>query len=164
MNDNIAAAASKTTARNEELQQIFMDVYALEDANEKYKALQIVAVDCAQRLFNVLLSLRKPDYGLHHRAVLDLAVGLNGNAFWQQHGMVLMPLLHTAIQAQTDYISLAVEKQSNPTTTAHDKLYAESELVGLELFAMIAFLLGGSDLMAIRSLQIKRRLSPYLMA
>lgn len=161
--NNIESAAAALAARDNEMQDVFLALYGEQDDNEAYKAVLALAVNCATRIFNILRTMRKPGEGTTHRAIMDLMVGLNGNPFWSKHGAGLMPLLHTAGQAQSDYAILRAEKAAAPTITANDAILNESQLVSLEVFVMFAYLLGGHEFMTLRSLEIKRRLAPYFM-
>jgi hypothetical protein len=67
-----------------------------------------------------------------------------------------------ALAAQADYATLAVEKTSEPNITKDDEVRAESKLVGLELFSMIAFLVGGQAMMQTVGLKLKRKLAPLI--
>jgi hypothetical protein len=161
MNKDISAKLQPMLDADEEIRAILFDVYGHGD-NADYNSVVVVAIDCALRLYNVLMNIRRPGEGRNHRATMDLAVGLNGNLFWNKHGAVLMPIFHLALQAQADYAMLSVEKDAEPNITVFDGIRAESKLIGLEIFTMIAFLLGGHELLALKSVEIKKKLAPYL--
>jgi hypothetical protein len=133
------------------------------DAAER-NAVGILAVECAVKLFNALISVRKPNEGLGHKALMDFAVGLNDNLFWMKHAGRLMPLVHMALSAQTDFAILQYEKDKEPNIAAYDRIMYESELMGLEILVMIHYLLNGPDKTATKSLEIKRRMFQYLVA
>lgn len=163
MNKDINTKLEGMLAEDEALRLILLDVYG-HGKNADYNSVVEVAIDCALRLYNVIMNVRRPGEGRNHRATMDLAVGLNGNLFWNKHGATLMPIFHLALQAQADYAMLSVEKDAEPNVTVFDGIRAESKLIGIELFTMIAFLLGGHELLAMKSLDIKKRLAPYLAA
>ena len=162
MNDN--SMQIRLNAMVEEDQTIgkaLMELYG-HGTNSDYNSVVEVAVDCALRLYNILMNVRKPGTGRNHRATMDLVVGLNGNIFWSKHGASLMPILHMTLQAQADYAMLSTEKDAEPNITVYDGIRAESKLIGVELFTTIAFCLGGHELLAVKSLDIKKKLAPYL--
>lgn len=164
---DITTTAETQLAIDEEIRAILIKEYGLLDEKNKggpYEAVGLLAVDVAIRLMNVLRSMRFPDAKLGYRTVLDLTIGLNSNAFWQKNATVLVPLLHIAVQAQADYAFLLLDKATNRQSGMFDKVRIESELVGLELFVMIGYLLGGQELMTNSSIKIKSELEPYLVS
>lgn len=160
---NIVEAANRMTDREEAVRQILLDEFnTFHVTNADYHAVSELAVDCGLKLLNVLLSARKPNGGGTHKALMDLTVGLGGNSFWRQNSSILLPLLHSALQAQLDYALLRQEAAANPNSTAFTGLISECELVGLEIFPAIGYLLAGYEQMAVKSLTLKKRLMPYL--
>jgi hypothetical protein len=160
--NNIENAVSRNTDREENVRAALLELYDSESQNKDYAAMAISAADVGVRLFNIIYAARNPNSGGTLKALLDLTVGLSGNLFWTKYGAGLMPLLHTSLQAQSDYAILALEKANNPTLTAHDDVRAESRLVALEMFVSIAYVLGGMEYMAIKSLEIKKRMAAFL--
>lgn len=131
--------------------------------NDDYNAVGYMAIDVCLRLMNVLRNLKAPGTGLGYKATMDLSIGLNGNAFWARHASILMPLLHISLQAHADYVQLTLAKTNTAgRNTLHDAIISESQLVGLEIFSMIAYLLGGAELMSTASLNLKKQLFCYL--
>jgi hypothetical protein len=161
MNKDINTKLEGMLAEDEAVRTILFEVYG-HGKSADYNSVVEVAIDCALRLYNVLMNVRRPGEGRNHRAIMDLAVGLNGNLFWNKHGATLMPIFHLTLQAQADYAMLSVEKDAEPNVTVFDGIRAESKLIGIELFTMIAFLLGGHELLAMKSLEIKKKLAPYM--
>jgi len=159
--NNLETIITGIVEEDQAIGKILLEVYG-HGTNAAYDSTVEVAVDCALRLYNVLMNVRKPGAGRTHRATMDLAVGLNGNPFWTKYGSALLPILHIALQAQADYAILSVEKDESPNITVYDGIRTESKLIGIELFTMIAFCLGGHELLAIKSLELKKKLSPYL--
>lgn len=163
MND-ITQEVTRHAAREEEIRKILMESFLVnEKSNADYRATGELAVDCGIRLFSVLLNLRKPNTGLNHRATMEMLVGLNGNPFWAQKGAWLMPLMHSAAQAQADYALFLLDKSSKPNVTANDELIAQCKFMCLEVFTALLYLLGGYELMAMKSIELKKRLAPYFM-
>lgn len=161
----IQAAMEKTLSREEKVRTILAEEYQYVEqgvAPDPENGLRLMAVDCGTRLFNILFAARNPTEGANYSAMMDLIVNLNSNAFWMKNGAVLMPILHCAMAAQSDYAVLLAEKSETPTITRDDEVRAQCKLAGLELFVMIAFLVSGQTLMATSALQLKRRLAPLL--
>lgn len=160
--NKVTEAASKLSARDDKLTSIFNDVFlAKTDTNPDYQATAGLAVDCALRLANVVLSARKNEGVL--RGYMDLIVGLNGNPFWGKFSPILIHPLHSAMQAQADYALLRLEKSGDPNSTHSDELISEAKLAGLEIFTMILYCLGGHEMMALKSIELKKRLAAYFM-
>lgn len=163
-------AVGKAMQREEKVRQILLEAYGYDKNKHEGKpstetqdmGIKLLAADVGTRLFNVLFAVRNPNAQAGYTAIMDLTVNLNNNAFWVKNGPVLMPLLHMALAAQADYATLAVEKASDPNITKDDEVRAESKLVGLELFSMIAFLVGGQAMMQAVGLKLKRKLAPLI--
>jgi len=132
------------------------------NANDGLNATKLIAAEAGARIFNVLHAVRNPKQGNTYGAMMDLIVNLNNNPFWVRHAGNLMPIVHIAMAAQADYAALLLEKEAQPTITKDDEIRAESRLVGLEIFVMMAYLIDGPELSATGSLQMKRRLAPLL--
>lgn len=159
--NSVIQMAQKQSGFEEEIRKQLTEAYAVKENNPDYQTLAAMAVDCGVRIYNILRSARKNTGVL--AGYLDLVVGLNSNLYWQKHGAALLPLLHTALQAQADYGLLMMEKLDNPQATHSDGLITESQMVGIELFVTIAYTLGGQPFMALKSIEIKKRLAPYFM-
>lgn len=160
---SIERPMKETLERDEEIRKIFLDVFGFIDngIQDVEKANIVFIADLGVQIFNVFYSLRNPKSGLGYRVVMDLTVNLNSNPVWVKHGPVLMPLLHAALQAQSDYALLSVEKSQNPNAIKDDEIRAQCKLSSLEIFSMLAFLQGGQVGMQMHSLELKRRLAPY---
>lgn len=162
--NNIVEIVNKQVTREEELKTIFNEAFDINDSQPAdYNAVAELAVDCALKLAIVIINIRKPKEGLNYLATVNLTVGLNGNPFWTKNQAGLVPLLISAVQAQADYALLMQEKLENPNSTYNDKLIAQSELMSVELFTRILYLLGGPEYLALKSLALKKRLAPYLI-
>lgn len=161
----IREVVSEQSIIDNEIKDILTKQYKIDDPakTEPYRAIGLLVLDVSVKLMNVLRSMRFPDAGLGYRAVLDLTVGLNENQFWQKHAAVLVPLLHIAIQAQSDYAILLLDRAVNPKSSMFDGVRTESQLVGLEIFVMIGYLFGGQELITNSSINVKQALAPYLV-
>lgn len=164
MQQDIEAAMAVRLEKDDEIRGILNTAFLVdkEDQNPAYKAIAIEASEMCGKLINVLLSLRKPGEHRNYSAVLDLTVGLSANPFWLKHAGTLMPLLHTAIQAQADYAFLMADKLAEPLNSADDPILHQTRLSIIEVPIMVCFILGGSELMAAMSLPLKRKLAQYL--
>lgn len=160
--DSRAESARKLLQVEEEVSQILTKEFALETENEGYKVAAILAIQVCLKLLNVLRAVKNPDAGLGAKMAMDLTVSLNSNSFWKIHGATLMPLLHVALHAQLEYAVLSIQKQDDNRRSSYDDLIVECKYVGLEMFSMVAFCLGGEDLLLRASMNIKKQLSPYL--
>lgn len=161
--EHIEQPATAVLERDEEIRKILLDIFQFHEGlplNEK--SVMLMGADLGVKFFNVFYSLRNPNSGLGYRVVMDLTVNLNGNPLWVKHGTVFMPILHAALQAQSDYALLSVEKANSPNITKDDDIRAECKLAPLEIFVMLAFIVGGQELMQIAAMQLKRRLAPYI--
>lgn len=160
----IREAAKKATDLDSALQDIFMRYLGLDDASKPdvgYKAYGMLAVDVAVRLANMFISLKR-DKGLH-RVMCDLTFQLNTNEFWQKNATVLLPIMHVCLNTHTDGVMMALDRERNNEYSTNDTLIAASRAAPLELFPVIAYLVGGPSLMLASSLGMKRDLAPYLL-
>jgi len=160
MND-IERVVNQNAALEDKVKAVFLELYSIE-GNAGDSAVSLLAVELATCIFNVLTNVRKPTAGLNLKATMALTVGLNDNKLWVTNAGRFMPLLHMALNAQADFALLQLEKEAQPNTTIYDKLRHESELVGLEIFVMLYFVIHGSDKTIANSLQVKKKLLPYL--
>ena len=160
-------AAGKSATLRERLTEIFMEHYGLNVTTENtpdagYMAYGTLAVDVAVRLANVFLAV-KADKGVWTVAC-DLSFQLSTNEFWQKNAAVLVPIMHVCLNTHNDGVMLQVERETRNEYSSHDALISASRAAPLEIFPVIAYLLGGPALMLSASLPLKRDLAPYFLS
>lgn len=164
---NIAEVARKVAGIDEKLTNIFMEAFGLtnpeNETNAGYMAYGTMAVDVALRLSNVFLALKNPDQHRTYRAVCDLTYELSANEFWHKNANVLMPILHVCLNTYRDGASLLLERAQRGEYSSSDMLISASRAAPLEIFPVIAYLVGGPALMASASLPLKTQLAPYFV-
>ena len=133
-----------------------------ENQNAEYMAWATLATSVGVSLLNMLISIRKPESGRSLRTIQDLAFELNYNDFWARNSSFLMPLVIASINAQKDFVSLHSQIGTLQDLPLVDKAIASSECVGLEIFPLLLYLVGGPSLMVKYSVPIKLDLLPYL--
>jgi hypothetical protein len=70
MNENINHKLQTMLNTDEEIRAILLEVYG-HGNNVDYNSVVVVAIDCALRLNNVLVNVRRPGEGRNHRATMD---------------------------------------------------------------------------------------------
>lgn len=166
LQEDIAKAVQEMHQQDTAILSIFKRHYQVKDKpddNPGYQAYAIQAAEVASALMNLLISVKKPNSNRNFRALQDLTFALNANDFWVKNSPVLMPLLVIFMNAHKDAVSMKLDRARMNDYASLDKLVCGSEAVGLEIFAMIAYLLGGPMLMATTSIPLKMDLAPYLL-
>lgn len=150
---------------DEQLRQIFYKHFEMEENkdNSGYKGWAMMAVEVGVALANVLLAAQQPDSGRGYRAITDLVYSLNANDFWMKNAPVIVPVLTVVLNAHKDGLSYRSEKENLSEYAMYDKLTAATELVALEMFSMLLYLVGGPLLMTMRSGPLKFDLAPYFL-
>lgn len=159
----IRESARKAADLDDRLTDIFKEHFGLnnEDADVGYMAYGMLAVDVAVRLANMFISLKR-DKGLL-RVMCDLTYQLNTNEFWQKNATVLLPVMHVCLNTHQDGLTLILDRESRNEYSSNDALIAASRAAPLEIFPVIAYLVGGPTLMLTASLPLKRDLAPYFI-
>ena len=134
---------------------------AIKDAG--YKAYAGLAVEVGVAIANMFLAIRNPDTGRTYRGFCDFTYQLNTNVFWEKNASVLMPLIHMALNTFRDGVFMAVERQQRNEYSGADTLIASSRAAVLEIFPVIAYLVGGPVLMVEVSAQLKLDLAPFFV-
>jgi hypothetical protein len=122
-----------------------------------------MAVEVGLALANLFLAIKNPDQHRTYRAICDLTYQLASNDFWQKNAAVLMPVVHSALNAYRDSASLLLERESRGEYSSNDALIAGARTAPLELFPLIAYLVGGPKLMVSASIPLKTELGPYFL-
>lgn len=166
----IKKAASDRVSQDEALTKIFMQCFGLpteQPPQEKvaeagFYAYGMLAVDVAVRLANLFLSIKR-NTGAHQIAC-DLTYQLATNEFWAKNANVIMPVVHVCLNAHTDGTLLLVERTLREEYSSYDALLSCARALPLEIFPLIAYLLGGPKLQREASLPLKQALAPYFLA
>lgn len=165
------AAARKHNDVDERLKEIFVTQFQLQAPAEGEPELEpghmaygLLAVDVAIRLANVFLAIKNPTENRTYRAICDLTYELSTNAFWQRNAAVLNPIIHVCTNTYRDGVELLAEREARNEYSSYDALISASRAAPLEIFPVIAYLLGGPKLMVSASLPLKRDLAPYFIS
>lgn len=168
--ETIRKAASTNMSVDDRLKEIFVKHFGLEvregaenNPTAGYVAYGYMAVDVSVRLANVFLAIKNPLEHRNYRAICDLAFELNNNDFWIKNAGFITPMLHVCLNTFRDGVALLAERNQRGEYSSSDALISASRAAPLELFPMIAYLLGGPKLMATVSLELKRDLAPYFL-
>lgn len=165
----IGKAASNVAAADTAWEEIFMRYFELTDRGKDPQdaglmAYGLAAVDVAKRMMNLFVAIKNPASNRTYSAICDLTYELNTNIFWQKNANVLMPLMHAGLNTHRDSIALQVDRARREEYAQGDTLLAACRAMPLEIFPVIAYLLGGSKLMLASSLGLKTELAPYLLS
>lgn len=114
-------------------------------------------------LANIFFAINRPNEHRTYRAICDLTFGLNTNDFWQKNAAVLLPVIHTALNSFRDGVALTVERQERGEYSSNDALISAAKAAPLELFPLLAYLIGGQELMLTASIPLKTELAPYFL-
>lgn len=146
------------------LTEIFKEHFGV-DADEPAgkNAYALLAVDVAVSIANIFLSLKNPDDHRHYRAICDTTYHLNTNDFWTRNASVLLPIMHVGLNTWRDGVELMVERTVENEYAHNDGLILGSRAAPLEIFPVIAYLVGGPALMVKSSLPLKKALAPYFL-
>lgn len=159
----ILKSAKETVDLDTRLREIFETHFKLgPEQPSDYMAYGMLAVDIAIRLANVFISIKK-DKGVY-RVACDLTYQMNTNMFWQKNASVLLPVMHVCLNTFSDGMQLIAERLTAAEYASGDILISASRAAPLEIFPIIAYLLGGPELMASASLPMKRDLAPYFLS
>ena len=165
--DAIRQATSQRVELQTNLETIFLEEYELtkksgeEGFEPGYQAWGLAGADVAVRLARMFIGLKK-NSGMYE-AICDLTFQLNTNDFWQKNASVRLPLVHAALNAHRDGAVLLAERTARDEYSSSDSLISAARAAPLEIFAVIAYLIGGPKLMTAKSLTLKQRLAPYFL-
>lgn len=163
--DETIRNASKTHAKvDEELYGIFRRHYTGgDDSNIDAARMSGIELAChmSVALCNIFLAIRRPEERRTYRAVCDLTFGLNTNGFWVANAGVIMPVVHAALNTYRDGVELTLDTYNKGEYGVNDALATASRLAPLEIFPLIAYLIGGPPLMLATSIPLKQDLAPY---
>lgn len=167
MNDALGRVAQVgTRVHNTDviLTELFKEHFGV-DADEPAakNAYALLAVDVAMSIANIFLSLKNPGDHRHYRALCDTTYHLNTNDFWTRNASVLLPLMHVGLNTWRDGVELMVERSVENEYANNDGLILGSRAAPLEIFPVIAYLVGGPALMVKSSLPLKKALAPYFL-
>lgn len=161
----VKRAAEVNAEIDSQLQEIFMSAFSIDkEQSAGHNAYALMAVEVAVSIANLFLSLTRPNEHRHFRAICDLTYHLNTNDFWQRNAAVILPTIHTALNAHRDMAELVLEREVRNEYSANDGLIASAKAAPLEIFPVIAYLVGGPKLMVAASLPLKRALAPYFLS
>lgn len=173
MNDQLSAAigraASNIAVADTAWEEIFMRHFQLEGkkddpAHVALMAYGLPAVDVAKRLMNMFVAMRNPQSGRSYSAICDLTYQLNTNIFWQKNASMLLPVIHVILNTHRDGVAMQVDRATREEYAQGDTLLAASRAAPLEIFPIIAYGLGGPELMLSASLPLKQELAPYILS
>ena len=154
-------------AKDECIEKILRKYLEIDDEknenNLAYKGWAIGALQVGVTVANLLMAIKQPDSGRNFRAISDLSYILNVNEFWSRNSSFLMPLIIITLNSHKDYLSLASEPKEKREYAAFDRVLRGCEMVGLDIFSALLYLVGGPDLMGRSSASLKLELSPYLV-
>lgn len=169
LEEAIRKAASVSVSVDERIKQILVQHFELPQEgatdvpNPGYVAYGYMAVDVGIRLANMFLAIKNPGDPRTFRAICDLTYQLESNQFWSKNAGFLTPMIHVALNAHSDAVALLADRSIRNEYSTNDALIAAGRAAPLELFPMLAYLVGGPKLMATRSLQLKLDLAPYFL-
>lgn len=173
MNDIIAGAQAAARANNNidaRLEEIFIKHFGLESVEGEepkeagYMAYGMMAVDVAMRIANVFLAIKNPTEHRTYRAICDLTYELGVNEFWRKNANVINPIMHVCTNTYRDGVELLLRRAQRDEYSSYDALISASRAAPLEIFPVIAYLLGGPKLMVSSSLALKLELAPYFIS
>lgn len=169
MNDlgqTVAEALEKTASTNDRLKSIFTKYFEAESKeqadNAGHMAYALAAVDVAMKLANIVIAIRDPKSNRTYSAVCDLTYGLSTNIFWQRNNAVLTPLLHSMLNSHRDMVELLTIRSTRDNGQQYDALIAAGRAAVLDIFPVMAYFVGGPELMQRVSLPMKFDLLPIL--
>lgn len=161
--------ANKNTAIDSQIQEILMRNLGLVVREGEPKpeiglmAYGTMAVEVGIALANIFLAIKNPEQHRTYRGFCDLTYQLNTNDFWQKNAAVLLPVIHVALNAYRDGVSLTIDRDIRGEYSSSDALIAAARVAPLELFPLIAYLVGGPGLMLSASIPLKTELAPYFL-
>lgn len=161
LEEKIRNATKNAAHTDAELYKIFLKHYTSENTAAEANAGIQLACQMSVAIMNVFLAIRRPDEHRTYRAICDLTFGLNTNGFWVNNAGVIMPLIHSALNTYRDGVQLTLDIGDGDEYGVNDALAAASRLAPLEIFPVIAYLIGGPPLMLAASIPLKQDLAPY---
>lgn len=165
--NKIREATSNRVSLHNSLESILLEEFGLlknpedEGFDAGYHAWGLLGVDVALRLAHIFIGL-KNNTGMYE-AVCDLVYQLSTNDFWQKNASILLPIMHTALNAHRDGALLLADRAARNEYSSSDALISAARAAPLEIFPVIAYIVGGPQLMVSRSLSLKQRLAPYFL-
>lgn len=131
--------------------------------NAGYQAWAGMAIHTALALANVILSAKKATEGRNLRALCDLTFRLSQNDFWLKNSAFLMPILILSLNAIKDLAVLRQDAKTLQQAANYDILIRGTEVMPLELFSAILYLVGGEEVLNRLSAPMKQELIPYFL-
>lgn len=163
--DEIKKTAEAVARLDNALTEIFIRHFNIhKDAPAGHNAYGMMAVEVALSLANVFLAIKNPQEHRSYRAICDTTYHLNTNEFWQKNASVLLPIMHVCLNTYRDGVELKVERAQRGEYSTNDALISAATAAPLELFPVIAYLIGGPSLMVSASLPLKKDLAPYFLS
>lgn len=164
----IAKTAKGNAAVDSKIQEILIEQFGINDMEDKdaqsagYKAYALQAVAVGIAIANMVMALRDPASHRTYTAFCDLTYGLNTNNFWEKNATVILPLVHMWLNTYRDGATFQAERTNHDEYLTHDALIAASRAAPLEIFPVLAYLVGGPVLMVKASAALKVQLAPFL--
>lgn len=164
---DVLAVVSKITDEDNALKAIFekyFEVYTEENKdNPGYQAWANLAIAVALNMANVILSAKRTTPGRNFRALCDVSFRLTQNDFWLKNTGFLMPILILSLNAIKDSAILKEDSKTLQQAANYDILLRGTEVVPLEIFTAILYLVGGEEPMNRLSAAMKQELVPYFL-
>jgi hypothetical protein len=158
----VKKVVAKNTGIDGRIEDILIQQFRINDREQDpgYKAYACMAVEVGMAFTNIFLALKDPTAGRSYRGFCDLTYQLAQNDFWQKNASVILPVVHMALNAYRDGVSLSLERSEYGV---HDNLIAAARCAPLELYPLLAYLVGGPGLMVSTSIPLKNELAPYFL-
>lgn len=163
----VRQATAKRASLHESLEAIFLEEFGLlrkageEGFDVGYNAWGLLGTDVAIRLAKMFIGLKRNE-GMYE-AICDLVYQLSANDFWQKNASILLPVVHMALNAHRDGALLVGDRVARDEYSSSDALISAARAAPLEIFPVIAYIIGGPQLMVAKSLTLKQRLAPYFL-
>lgn len=129
-----------------------------EKENPAFLAVATEAIEVGVAIFNVFHVVRHGEHSRAIRAIYDLAVGLSANSFWRSSATIVMPVLHNGLNSTLDFQAMLLVRANDPSKAIYDELVLASKHGYLEVFATLAFVLGGQGLVGQSSVSVKQEI------
>lgn len=165
----VAASAKGNAEVDNQIQQILIEQFGINNMEDKdtqtagYKAYALEAVQVGVAIANMVMALRNPASHRTYQAFCDLTYNLNTNTFWNKNASVILPILHVWLNTYRDGATFIEERIRRNEYSSHDALIAGSRVAPLEVFPVLAYLVGGPPLMLRASAALKVQLAPFLV-
>lgn len=151
-----------------QLEKIFVKYLELDTEDNKsnagYQAWGYSAVGAALILANLIISAKRNTPGRNYRALCDVSFKLNSNDFWVKSSPFLMPLVVVSLNAVKDDIVLREDAKTLQQMATYDSVIRGSQMIALEIFVGILYLVAGEEAMARLSTPMKLDLAPYFVS